>query len=74
MHGLYEVLRCSATGGEFSLVRIRHLGDISRMGSKFRCRWEQLSYRGVHMVEAFLIRKRDDVQIGKSEPFYVVVK
>ena len=56
------------------MVRIRHLGDISRMGSKFRCRWEQLSYRGVHMVEAFLIRKRDDVQIGKSEPFYVVVK
>lgn len=38
------------------------------------CRWEQLSYRGVHMVEAFLIRKSDDVQIGKSDPFYVVIE
>ena len=37
-------------------------------------RWERLSYRGVHMVEAFLIRKSDDVQLGKSDPFYVVVE
>ena len=37
-------------------------------------RWEQLSYRGVHMVEAFLIRKADDVQVGRSDPFYVVIE
>ncbi len=37
-------------------------------------RWERLSYRGVHMVEAFLVRKSDDVQIGKSNPFYVVIE
>lgn len=37
-------------------------------------RWEQLSYRGVHMVEAFLIRKTDDVLLGKSDPFYVVIE
>ncbi|MDQ2148126.1 hypothetical protein RBI22_05360 [Alcaligenaceae bacterium C4P045] len=37
-------------------------------------RWEQLSYRGVHMVEAFLIRKFDDTLLGKSDPFYVVIE
>lgn len=37
-------------------------------------RWEGLSYRGVHIVEAFLIRKSDDVLLGKSEPFYVVIE
>lgn len=37
-------------------------------------RWERLSYRGVHMVEAFLIRRSDNVQLGKSDPFYVVVE
>ncbi|SHM51842.1 nucleotidyltransferase [Rhodanobacter sp. OK091] len=37
-------------------------------------RWEQLSYRGVHMVEAFLIRKVDQVQVGMSNPFYVVIE
>jgi hypothetical protein len=37
-------------------------------------RWEQLSYRGVHMVEAFLIRKADDFLLGKSDAFYVVIE
>jgi hypothetical protein len=37
-------------------------------------RWEQLLYRGVHMVEAFLIRKFDDRQIGASSVFYVVIE
>ena len=37
-------------------------------------RWEQLSYRDVHMVEAFLIRKADDTLLGKSDPFYVVIE
>jgi hypothetical protein len=36
-------------------------------------RTEHLAYRGVHFVEAFVIRKRDDRQVGQSEPFYVVV-
>ena len=35
---------------------------------------EELSYRGVHFVEAFLIGKSDNRLYGKSEPFYVVVK
>jgi hypothetical protein len=37
-------------------------------------RWERLAYRGVHMVEAFLVRKRDDVLVAHSEPFYVVIQ
>lgn len=37
-------------------------------------RTEQLSYRGVHFVEAFLIRKRDERLAGQSEPFYVVIE
>lgn len=37
-------------------------------------RSEQLSYRGVHFVEAFLIRKRDNRLVGQSDPFYVVIE
>ncbi|ASS53298.1 nucleotidyltransferase [Rhizobium leguminosarum bv. viciae] len=37
-------------------------------------RWEALEYRGVHMAEAFIIRRRDDRLVGYSEPFYVVIK
>lgn len=37
-------------------------------------RSEELSYRGVHFVEAFLIGKRDNRLYGKSEPFYVVIE
>ncbi len=36
-------------------------------------RWEHLGYRGVHSVEAFVVRKRDQVLAARSEPFYVVV-
>mgnify|MGYP005987459479 FL=1 len=37
-------------------------------------RWESLEYRGVHMAEAFIIRRSDNRLAGYSEPFYVVVK
>lgn len=37
-------------------------------------RWEELQYRGVHMAEVFIIRRRDDRLVGYSEPFYVVIK
>jgi hypothetical protein len=39
-----------------------------------RGRWEQLAYRGVHMSEAFVIRRSDDVLVAKSDPFYVVIE
>lgn len=38
------------------------------------CRSEFLEYRGVHFIEAFLIRKRDNRLVGQSEPFYVVIE
>ncbi|MCY1707533.1 nucleotide-binding domain-containing protein [Pannonibacter sp. SL95] len=36
--------------------------------------WESLEYRGVHMTEAFIIRRADDRLVGFSDPFYVVIK
>ncbi|PWB95169.1 SMODS domain-containing nucleotidyltransferase [Methylosinus sporium] len=36
--------------------------------------WEQTQYHGVHMAEAFIIRRRDDLLVSKSEPFYVAVE
>lgn len=38
------------------------------------CRTEELAYRGVHFVEAFVIKKSDNRLCGKSEPFYVVIE
>lgn len=37
-------------------------------------RIETLRYRGVHFVEAFVVRKRDQRLTGTSEPFYVVIE
>jgi hypothetical protein len=37
-------------------------------------RWESLEYRGVHTVEAFILRKRDKILVAQSEPFYVVIE
>ena len=37
-------------------------------------RWEQLKYRGVHLVEAFVILKRTDRIVGQSEPFRVMIE
>lgn len=36
-------------------------------------RWEHLQYRGVHTVEAFVVRARDGMLVGQSAPFYVVI-
>ena len=32
-------------------------------------KWEGLKYRGVHLVEAFVVRKRGNLLVGKTEPF-----
>lgn len=37
-------------------------------------RWENLQYRGVHFVEAFVVRKADQRMVGHSEPFFVVIE
>lgn len=36
--------------------------------------WEELSYRGVHTAEAFVVRKRDNQVVAQSAPFYVVIE
>ncbi|QNT41745.1 nucleotidyltransferase [Pseudomonas asiatica] len=48
-------------------------GDFYASDSGFS-REEDLAYRGVHFVEAFLIGKSDNRLYGKSEPFYVVIE
>jgi Adenylyl/Guanylyl and SMODS C-terminal sensor domain len=37
-------------------------------------KWEYTQYRGIHWVEAFLIRKRDGKCAGKSPRFFVVIE
>jgi adenylyl/guanylyl cyclase-like protein with sensor domain len=37
-------------------------------------RWETLKYRGVHLVEAFVILKRNDTIVGQSEAFRVMIE
>lgn len=36
-------------------------------------RWEELQYHGIHMAEAFVIRRADETLVSQSEPFYVIV-
>lgn len=48
-------------------------GDFYPSDSGFS-REEDLAYRGVHFVEAFLIGKSDNRLYGKSDPFYVVIE
>lgn len=37
-------------------------------------KWEQLKYRGVHLVEAFVILKRDQTLVGQSEAYRVIIE
>jgi hypothetical protein len=37
-------------------------------------RWELLKFRGVHIVEAFVLRKRDDRIVGKSPAYHVMIE
>jgi hypothetical protein len=39
-----------------------------------KSRWESLKYRGVHLAEAFVIRKRDNRIVGQSEAFRVMIE
>jgi hypothetical protein len=45
--------------------------DVSNEPS---ARWESLQYRGVHTVEAFIVRKRDKALVAQSAAFYVVIE
>jgi hypothetical protein len=48
-------------------------GDIIRE-YKSSERWESLSYRGLHFVEAFIVRERDEALVSRSEPFIVAIR
>ncbi len=37
-------------------------------------RWERTEYRGAHWIEAFVIRKRDKVCVGRSGRFFVIIE
>ena len=36
-------------------------------------RWECLRYKGVHIAEAFILRRHDNTIVGISKPFHVVI-
>jgi hypothetical protein len=44
------------------------------VSNKSKGRWETLLYRGIHMAEAFVVRRSDDLLVGVSKPFYVVIE
>jgi hypothetical protein len=48
-------------------------GEIIPANSTYS-HWEYLRYRGVHMVEAFIVLKQDDVLVAYSKPFYVTIE
>ncbi|AUN95861.1 SMODS domain-containing nucleotidyltransferase [Pseudazoarcus pumilus] len=43
-------------------------------GNRGASRIEELRFRGIHFVEAFVVRNSDNRLVGKSEPFYVVIQ
>lgn len=57
-----EAFVASCMRGEFNPPKI---------GNK---RWESLVYRGIHTVEAFVIKRNDNLIISVSEPFYVSIE
>lgn len=64
--------------------RVTNTGLVAKMKGHMRgdfymqeghfTRWESLSYRGVHFVEAFVIRTSDNRISAKSAPFHVVIE
>lgn len=64
--------------------RVTNTGFVAKMKGAMRggfntqdgqfLKWENLAYRGVHFVEAFVIRKYDDTLACKSAPYHVVIK
>lgn len=69
----YEVWwRVANTDREAAAVQCLR-GGFERSGEG-AIHWEQLAYRGVHIVEAFVVRRRDNLLVGKSQPFYVMIE
>jgi hypothetical protein len=58
--------------GAVALGRGHGRGDFYVSNTQNK-RWEELAYRGVHIAEAFIVRMRDNVLVGQSSPFSVVI-
>ncbi len=64
--------RVTNTGSEARSDRALRGGFDPSDSPHMRREW--IRYRGVHMVEAFIVRNVDQHLVGYSEPFYVVVE
>lgn len=79
-----QLLGGADMGGYRTEWRVTNTGPVARTKKSLRgefvssspahTRWEHLSFRGVHMVEAFVIRESDEYQVAVSKPFYVVIE
>lgn len=64
--------------------RITNTGSVALMNnagrgtfyapSSGKRRWEPLRYKGIHIAEAFVVRTHDNVLVGFSKPFHVVIE
>lgn len=64
--------RVTNTGREAAAANCLRGGIIR--ANNVHSHWEQLLFRGVHVVEAFIVRKRDSVLVATSNPFYVTIE
>lgn len=64
--------RITNTGAVAKACRAERGGYYSSMQGNQR--WEGLRYRGVHVAEAFIIRRSDSLLVGQSPPFNVVIE
>jgi Adenylyl/Guanylyl and SMODS C-terminal sensor domain len=80
---LLAEVRCSGVDGSGLARRLRNqvaaIGASALRGAFYSSndkssRWEELQYRGLHLAEAFVVRKRDRTLVGSSEPFYVIIE
>jgi hypothetical protein len=70
--GYFVRYRVTNTGAvAMALKKGRGGFENPQTGSK---RWEELEYRGIHLVEAFIIRRSDGKLVGQSLPFHVVIQ
>jgi hypothetical protein len=59
--------------GAVALALKKGRGDFYSPTEGIR-RWEGLEYRGVHLAEAFIVRRSDNRLVGLSDPFHVVIQ
>jgi hypothetical protein len=62
------------TNTDEAAARVNALRGKIEDPEKDNTRWEELRYRGVHLVEAFVLLKRTNTIVGQSPPFRVMVE